>query len=329
MTRIANLKHPTDQSRFIYCWRRRETDASALAYVASVLRDPEQVVQAAEWVVRLNSASAEREEAGTLRLRRLRDEMKGVSLVLAKVCAFEGLSLSALLYGILPVAHVPESSEGFPWSASESPASWRAVSKSYTSRMRDGWERRHYVNGAFVRPRVHSRGGWAVRMRQGVVHGSFVVDGCAVQSRDTGICAIQVSQAWPETYLSMFPGRRLDAVIAHPIFEDPAFVITSAASTEEGTIIRFRSPVIPVVFDELRAEAGMEHQQLGRNGELSGEQALRDVSGRGARPVDAYLRSKEREAIIAAGFARHELTTRMLQINLMCPPWAEKLQLPD
>ncbi|WP_380782576.1 hypothetical protein [Sphingomonas sp. R86520] len=329
MTRIANLKHPTDQMQFIYCWRRREIDATALAYVAKVLRDPAQSVQAAEWVDRLNTASARREDAAILQLRRLRHEMKGVSLLLAKACAFEGLSLSAMLYGILPIAHVPESSEGFPWSAIESPASWRAVSKFYTSRMRDGWERLHHANGAFVRPRVHSSGGWGVRVRRGVVHGSFIVDGCDVRSNETWPCTIQVPQAWPETYLSMFPGRRLHAVVGHPIVDDPAFVIRSAVSTGEGTTISFRSPVIPVAFDELRAEAGMEHQQLGRNGELSGEEALLDVSGRGVRPVDAYLRSKERAAIIAAGFARHELTTRMLQINSMCPPWAEKLQLPD
>jgi hypothetical protein len=329
MTRIANLKHPTDQMQFIYCWRRREIDATALAYVAKVLRDPAQSVQAAEWVAGLNTASARREDTAILQLRRLRHEMKGVSLLLAKACAFEGLSLSAMLYGILPIAHVPESSEGFPWSATESPASWKAVSKSHTSSMRDGWEKLHYASGAFVRPRVHSSGGWAVRVRRGVVHGSFIVDGCIVRSSETWPCTIQVPQAWPETYLSMFTGSRLDSVVGHPIFDDPAFIIKSAVSIGGGTLISFRSPVIPVVFDELRAEAGMEHQQLGRNGELSGEQALRDVSGRGARPVDSYLRSKEREAIIAAGFARHELTTRMLQINSMCPPWAEKLLLPD
>jgi hypothetical protein len=329
MSPVANLKHVTDQNRFIYCWRRRKIDANALTYVVSVLRDPALSMQASEWVDRLNAASAEREDAANLQLRRLRSEMEGVSLLLTKVCAFEELSLSAVLYGVLPVAHVLQPTEGFPWFSTDSASSRKSVYQFYVANTRNGWERRHYAKGAFVRPRFHASGGWAVRMSRRVVLASLIVDGCRVQSESSGRCTIHVPQAWPETYLMMLRGKRLGAVIAHPIFEDPAFVISSAVSTDEGTMISFKSPVLPVTFDDLRAEAGMEHQQLGRNGLLSGEDALLDVCGRSARSFAAYLRSEERAAIIAAGFAKHELTARMLQINSMCPPWAEQLRLPE
>jgi hypothetical protein len=315
----------SDERAFLYMWHRRLKDVHAMRFVIAVLGNPQSEALAREWLAGYRRLREEADAIEIQALRVQRAELAGVSLLLARMCQFEGLTLAAVAHGVLPVAHYLQPTEGFSWQPSKGPEASEARSREATLRMTDGWERKFYRNGVFVRPRAHSRGRWAAKQTKGLLATSFELDGCLVRSGDGGVATIYVPKTFPHTVMTAMAGRRLADVVQHPVFEDAAFVIRSARQIKGGTRIAFSCPIVPITISGLRPKSGTEHQQIGRDGTLTGQAALEDVLRRNDCIEVLRVGIPQRSNLIESNLLEGADQERVRRINLMAPPWAEPL----
>jgi len=322
------LAFEMEHKRFIHMWRHRLADANAMRFVLQSLEAPGVARQARRWIAEYRNLRDAQEAIELERVLRLRASLCGVSTLLARLCEVEGLSLAAVAYGVQPNTLIPGATEGFPWSDPGGPEEALRSKLPAASRKDANTERRFHTNGTFVRPRFHPHHRWTVQQVSGVLHTHFRIGDCVVRSFPKGIAALDVPMILPETVRGGVGGRPLHAIIEHPVLEHATFKVRSARPIRTGTRISFSSPTIPITLGALKPDPGMEHQQLGRDGSLTGTAAVHDVIRRGSYPALLRLDPQQLEVAMAAGVLEGVERERMRLINLMSPPWGETLALP-
>lgn len=315
------------RKRLIFLWRHRLSDVRASHEIEQVLRVSGDEQFAREAFAEYRRVLAVQREREAVMTAQIRSSLRGVSRLLRRMCDHEGLSLGAVAYGVIPSAHILAPGEGHPWLPRDGDAARRARARSYHLRSADGWDRRFYRVGAFIRPRTHPSGRWAVRMNGGVLHASMTLSGHRVDYRSAKLAMIDLKLQIPDTVRIALAGKRLVDVVEHPVFEDDGFVIRSAHDAPGGVRILFTSPIEPLTIADVRPDPQTFLQQLGRDGSVAGPAALADVLLRTGNPLFARMAGAELMDKAASGFFAGVEEERMHRINLMAPPWAERLRL--
>lgn len=249
-----------------------------------------------------------------LALASLRDSVTSASPLLLQICDDEDLDLAAVAWGVLPMTAVPYDLEGHPW-----PLSRLGRRQSRGNKEGAGMPRR---NGAIIRPYGHPAGEFYVRACNGVLHVEYASDGVRLRSV-AGRATLEVRCEVPDTVLAALVGRPISALFEHRFLGDPDYVVTSVNKNPWGCVrIHFRCRPVPLSPRDRLPSPGREWQQIGRDGRLTGEHAIADVVLRVAHGMG------ETRRFSAIGTA-HAALDQMWWINLMTPPWANKLEIPD
>lgn len=330
LTQHAYMEH---KRRFLYMWRNSLVNDRARRWVLEWLGRPETAHYVHTWVEEDRVAQIAVEASGLAALSAQRSALRGVSRLLERMCDLEGLALGAVAHGVLPTAHCLQPGEGYPWVPFDSEPARAAVRRSYTSRLADRWEHRFYRSGAFIRPRDHSAGRWAVGQVRGVLHTSFAIGPHLVRSCARGVARIDLKlrKDFPETVKGALPGRRMGAVIDCQLLDDPTFIIRRVQDIPGGLRIFFECPEAPITMALLVSSpptGSQRLQQLGRDSSLSGDDAVRDVLLRASSTESASLTVSRYYGHASEWFRRAD-RARIRTINLMAPPWAEHLPIPD
>jgi hypothetical protein len=251
-------------------------------------------------------------------------ELLEVSPILLDLCAAERISIGALFYGLLPSSYMPLAGDGFPWLETGSPAHLSSIRHAFYARRSDGWERDHYDDGAFIRTRTHPQGRWAVRIVRAAIETSFR-DQAAEFRSTTGSCAVVFEATLPESMVVGIVGMPVGRVIQHPLLAGrDTYLITAVRRLKDGrTHVRFRCPPVSFVPEMLPPLNGDEIVQLGRNPELTGEAAIRDMIVREATYLHIPRHPHFDEEIAT------RVAERVAALNEMSPPWGTRLPTPD
>ena len=178
-----------------------------------------------------------------------------------------------------------------------------------------------------VRPNSHEKGAWTIRHVRGVLLPDFVLNGCRVRCHGGGI-ATMVLKALPDTICACLPGRRLGEFVDHPVLVGDDLLIEAAWTTPSRTLVRFSCPILPIRFDDLRPPQPLVPHQLGRDGSLSGADAIDAIDAILARARGWEQGPAPRQAPADLWAECVMDRERLLRINLMAPPWCETLPLP-
>lgn len=313
-----------ERKRFLYLWRHRFSSLRAMNAVTTILSDPATGRRARMWIAEEAAEAGEVRDRELVQLAALRASMGAVSLLLTRACQVESIPLAAVAHGVLPKVHFLGDCEGFPWLPDDewpTPFDPELLVRKFPF---NRFYSRFYWDSAIVRPQSHPQGGWGVRQQQGALLASMELGGCRVVSMRGGIGVIDLPTVYPETVLAALRDRPLVKVVEHAVFDDPRFVIRLAGRVGSVTRLKFSCPLEPIEFDALRPAPGQEHHQLGRDGRLTGDEALRDVLARrtGGRP-SWYARRPD----VSGGYPKldDEARERLWRIDIMTPPWGTRL----
>lgn len=313
------------RAEFLALWRGRHDRLRHAVAVDALLRDDHDGTL--EGYLREDALETRRRHRlEERRLPAFRASMKGVSPLLVAACASEGVSLAAVAYGVLPEARKALDDEGPPWRRNEILRRSARGARSFPSWL-DRWQQGHLRNAAVVRAPSHPAGRWGVRLSAGILHVDMDVDDFTLRSGGRH-CTLTLRASLPEAALAGLRGRPVSALLEHPMLADGRYLITSAVARDGLLTVRFRCPPEPLRLADLRPEAGMEHQQLGRDGSLSGLPAVGDLLRRCAASLRRPDRLSRRRGLVSPEQVWEMAVEQVRKLNLMTPPWGERIEVP-